>query len=191
MLYPFLLLITALFFFQSAHAQRTIRMNIERMVSDAAIIVHGTVTNVESSADPQTFIVSTSVTIAVTENFYGADQPTVTVKMVGGRTSKKRVKFAEMPAFKVGEEIFSLFFAPSKYGFTSPVGMGQGKFTVEKDAATDKKVVRNAINNARLFSEMKHASDLSNSSIITTNESMLSAEHLSKTIRSLVTILKK
>jgi hypothetical protein len=166
-------------------------MNIERMVSDAAMIVHGTVTNVETGADPQTHIVSTSVTIAVIENFYGADQQTVTIKMVGGKTSKKAVKFAEMPTFKVGEEIYSLFFAPSKYGFTSPVGMGQGKFTVQIDATTNKKVVRNALNNARLFSEMKHVSALSSSSNSIPNESMLVAEDFSKTIRSLVTILKK
>ena len=191
MLYPFLLLAAAILFFQSANAQRTIRMNIERMVSDAALIVHGTVTNVESSADPQTHIIATSVTIAVLENFYGADQSTVTVKMVGGKTSKKTVKFAEMPAFKVGEEIYSLFFAPSKYGFTSPVGMCQGKFTVQTDAATNKKVVRNAVNNARLFSNMKNISAVSSSAISTTNESMLGAEDFSKTIRSLVTVLKK
>jgi len=181
----------AILLFQSANAQRTIRMNIERMVSDAAMIVHGTVTNVETGADPQTNIISTTVTITVIENFYGADQSTVIIKMVGGKTNRKTVKFAEMPVFTIGEEIYSLFFAPSKYGFTSPVGMGQGKFTVQTDANTHKKVVRNTVNNARLFANMKNVSALSSSSISTTNESMIGAEDFSKTIRSLVTILKK
>lgn len=190
-LYPFVLLAAAAVFFQSSFAQRTVRMNIERMVSDAAMIVHGTVTGVESSVDPQTNIVSTFVTIAVIENFYGVNQPTITLKMVGGKTKRSTLKFAEMPVFTVGEELFSMFYAPSQYGFTSPVGMGQGKFSVQTEGTTNKKLVRNALNNVRLFSGMKNVSALASASMSTTDQTRIEAADFSTTIRSLVTILKK
>lgn len=177
--------------FHPAPAQRTIRMNIERMVSDAAMIVHGTVAKVESAVDPQTNLLATIVTIDVLENIYGADQTSVTLKMVGGRTLRRTLRFADMPAFTVGEEVFSLFYRPSKYGFTSPVGMGQGKFTVRTDASTGKKLVRNAVNNARLFSGMKTNAAPAAASLAKTAAGGIEAAELSNTLRSLVTILKK
>ncbi len=191
MFHVLLLSAAMLMIFQHASAQRTIRMNIERMVTDAGMIVHGKVTNVESSVDPQTNILSTFVTIAVQENFYGADQPTVTLKMVGGANKRSTLKFAEMPIFKVGEEIYSLFYAPSKYGFTSPIGMSQGKFSVAYDPLVKTNTVRNGVNNARLFSGMKHAAALKLSPATSANAERLTAEEFSTTIRSLVTTLKK
>ena len=191
MLYPILLLTAAVMFFQTAAAQKTVRMNIERMVSDAAMIVHGTVTNVESSVDPQTNIISTFVTLSVQENFYGADKTTLTLKMVGGKTKHSTLKCAEMPSFTTGEEVITFFYAPSKYGFTSPVGMTQGKFTIKTDGSSGKKMVRNGLNNARLFTGMKNVSSLSSTAMATETNAPVDAEEFSKTIRSLVTILKK
>ncbi|MFZ4619285.1 MAG: hypothetical protein ACOYNS_01900 [Bacteroidota bacterium] len=191
MFHILLLSAAVLVIFQQASAQRTVRMNIERMVTDAGMIVHGKVTNVESSVDPQTNILSTFVTIAVQENFYGADQPTVTLKMVGGANKRSTLKFAEMPIFKVGEEIYSLFYAPSKYGFTSPIGMSQGKFSVSYDAMSKTTIVRNGVNNARLFTGMKNASAVKLSPATSANAERLTAEEFSTTIRSLVTTLKK
>jgi hypothetical protein len=176
---------------QPATAQKTIRMNLERMVNDAGMIVHGTVTNVVSEVDPQTNILSTFVTISVIENFYGAGQSSVTLKLAGGATKKSTLRFAEMPVFKTGEEIFSLFYAPSKYGFTSPVGMGQGKFSVLTDAATGAMTVRNGANNARLFAGMKNVVGSKSSPSASNDAQHLTADELSSAIRSLVTTLKK
>ncbi|MEI7906749.1 MAG: hypothetical protein WCI84_05270 [Bacteroidota bacterium] len=191
MLHPIILLLTTAVLFQSSFAQRTVRMNIERMVSDAAMIVHGTVTNVESAVDPQTNILSTFVTFSVTENFFGVNEPSVTLKMVGGRTKRSTLTFAEMPQFKNGEEVYAMFYAPSKYGFTSPVGMGQGKFSVIANGPSGIKHVRNALNNVRLFSGVKNVSVLATVSQAATDQSEITAEGFSATIRSLVSILKK
>lgn len=191
MLHALSLCIALAFLFQPASAQRTVRMNLERMVTHAGLIVHGTVTNVTSSVDPRTNILSTFVTIAVKENFYGANEQTVTLKMAGGSSKRSTLKFSEMPSFTVGEEIYSFFYAPSKYGFTSPVGMGQGKFTVIADAAAQASYVRNAANNSRLFAGMKNAPLLKASPAGSAQGMRLTAEELSTTIRSLVTTLKK
>jgi hypothetical protein len=176
---------------QSAYSQRTIRMNLERMISDAGMIVHGTVANVETGTDPETKLLATFVTIDILENFYGATEQRVILKLVGGKSKTKRVKFAEMPSFKVGEEIFSLFFAPSKYGFTSPVGMAQGKFSVYTDAVTKQKLVRNGANNTELFSGMKNTTAIAKIAASKRADGNIDAADFSQTIRSLVTILKK
>jgi len=176
---------------QSIYGQRTIRMNLERMVSDASIIVHGTVSKVETGIDPQTKLLATFVTIEVSENFFGAADRQISLKMLGGKSAKKTVKLAEMPTFTVGEEIISLFFTPSKYGFTSPVGMAQGKFIIQTDPVSQKSFVRNGVNNTQLFSGIKNTKSTAKIAATNTSGGPIEAADFSQTIRSLVTILKK
>ena len=186
---PMILALLAALLVQPASSQKTVRMNLERMVASAGTIVHGTVTSVTTGADTDTRILCTTVTIAVAENFYGADQPTVTLKMVGGKAGKKTVRFAEMPRFTVGEEVYVLVHQPSPYGFTSPVGMGQGKFTVQRDAAAKIATVRNGAGNRHLFSGMKNVA--LRSLTVTGDAPEMSATELSSVLRSLVTSVKK
>lgn len=188
-----LLLLPLIFFAlcSTAFSQRTVRMNIERMITDAAIIIRGTVMHVESRIDQHTNILSTFVTIAVKEDFYGAGQSSITLKMIGGKTERSTLKFSEMPVFKTGEEIFSLFYPPSKYGFTSPVGMGQGKFSVLFDQQSKKYFVRNALNNARLFEGVNNSARPAKISAADNPMTIIEAEEFSNIIRSFVTLLKK
>jgi hypothetical protein len=174
---------------QSALSQRTVRVNIERMVSQAGIIIHGTVINVESKNDNSN-ILSTFVTIDVKENFYGASQSPITIKMLGGSSKARTIKLAEMPKFSVGEEIVGMFYAPSRLGFSSPVGMGQGKFSVVTDAKTNTVVAKNSFNNKNIFTNLQHGSALAKT-VMTQSPELLPLADLSLSIRSLITILKK
>lgn len=176
---------------QPSFGQRTIRMNIERIVSDAAIIVHGTVVNVESATDPVTNILSTFVTINVQENLYGAPEQQVTLKMVGGSTNKRTLRLSEMPRYTVGQEIIGMFFAPSKSGFTSPVGMSQGTFTVAKDAANGTRTVRIGAEHPQLFNGMKLTKTLARSSWQNGAPQTIDAVEFTQTLRNLITELKK
>lgn len=174
----------------SVFAQRTIRVNLEEMVSAAGMIVHGTVIFVTTETDPQTNILSSFVTIDVTDNLYGQPEGVVTLKMVAAQTQSGARKFSEMPIFTPGEEIVGFFHRPSELGFTSPVGMGQGKFSVVFDPETKQKIVWNGLNNARLFSGMKHASTLAKKEWTKNSNEPIAVSDLTATIRSLVTILK-
>lgn len=187
MLIAFLYLVLML---NCALAQRTIRVNLEEMVSAAGMIVHGTVIFVKTEIDPQTNILATFVTIDVTENLYGQSEGVITLKMVAAQTQSGARKFAEMPVFTPGEEIVGFFHLPSELGFTSPVGMGQGKFSVLTDPQTGEKVVRNGMNNARLFSEMKHVAALAKSDWTKNTGEPVTLTDLTKTIRSLITLVK-
>ncbi len=186
-----LMLLTMILTVQTSFAQRTIRINLEQMVFDAGMIVQGTVANVETGVDPQTKLIATFVTIDVTENFYGVTDKRLIIKLLGGSSQKKTVKLAEMPVFTVGEEIISLFFKPSKYGFTSPVGMEQGKFTVQSDAVSKKIYVRNGLNNSQLFTGFKNKTAISKISALQNSNESIEIADFSQALRSLVTILKK
>ncbi|MFA6542355.1 MAG: hypothetical protein WCT99_12225 [Bacteroidota bacterium] len=176
---------------QQGFSQRTIRMNLERIVSDAAVIVHGTVAAVEAKRDPGTNIISTVVTIRVIENFYGAAGDSITLKMAGGRVQNRSVRFSEMPVFTPGEEFIGMFYAPSRLGLTSPVGMGQGKFRLIRDPAGTSMIVKNSLNNAGLFTGMKHASSLAKSSMLSASTQGIALDDFTASLRSLITIVKK
>lgn len=187
------ILITAAIIFtgHTVYAQRTIRMNLEQLVSEAGIIVHGTVKNVETGVDQQTKLIATFVTIDVTENFFGAPDKIITIKLLGGKSKTKTVKLAEMPVFSVGEEVVALFFRPSKYGFTSPVGMEQGKFIVYNDAASKRNIIRNGLNNEQLFTGFKNKSAFAKVSSLQKTHENIEVADFSNILRSLITILKK
>ncbi len=188
---PIIFLIAVLVTVQVSPAQRTVRMNLERIVSDGAMIFRGTVISVTTGADERTKLLTTTVTFSVKENFYGADQPSVTVSLLGGSTKKKRVALAEMPVFTVGEEMIVSFFAPSAYGLTSPVGMSQGKFLITTDPVTSQRTIRATGNNPQLFKGLKNVSALAKRDWAERTVRSVTVEDFSATIRSLVTMVKK
>lgn len=176
---------------QEMYAQRTVRMNLEQMVIEAGIIVRGTVVSTNTLKDPDTGILSAFVTLDVSENFFGAKEGWMTLKMLAPRTAGGARKFTELPEYTPGQENIVLLHAPSEIGFTSPVGMIQGTFTVITDSRTGEKTIRNGVDNARLFSGIKNYSALAKDSWLSESQEPIEVENFSATIRSFVTLLKK
>ena len=174
---------------QTGAAQRTIRMNLERLIQDAGIIIRGTVTAVESRPDKQTGYRATFVTLRVDENFYGAPDNEVTFKVYAGRSGK--VRLADMPRFAPGEEVYSMWYKPSAAGFSSPVGMGQGKFSMSAADPSGKRYVKNGVSNRSLFTGMKHGSALAKGNWMKESSPQVEVSDFESTVRSLVSILKK
>lgn len=174
---------------QESPAQRTVRMNLESIIANAGMIVHGTVTNVTQETDPSTHVLVKRITIDVIENFYGPGGTTMTMTMLSGTTAKGVRRFSEIPEYSVGQEIVGMFYPPSSLGLTSPVGMGQGSFTVRTDG--EQKIVVNGVKNSQLFNGMTHKALLAKSSWSETPPEKISLSDLTATIRSLVTIMKK
>jgi hypothetical protein len=96
-----------------------------------------------------------------------------------------------MPKFSVNEEIIGMFYAPSSVGFSSPVGMNQGKFLVTTNPETKLQFVRNTYKNQNLFVNLKNKSALAKSSLANSNKESIELSDFTQTVRSLVTILKK
>jgi hypothetical protein len=139
-----------------AEAQRTIPMNIERLVKDAGLIVHAKVSKVESGIDSQSGLTVTWVTLQVKENLYGAPASECTFKQYGGKSGRIVHSPIGMPRYAVGEEMVLMLTAPSQVGMQSPVGMEQGKYRVSNERGNGKKIVTNGMENKNLFVGVKN-----------------------------------
>jgi len=75
----------------------------------------------------------------------GKNVDEITFKM-----SKVAVAIGNAPTFTRGDEVILFLYGTSDVGFTSPVGLAQGKFSVFA-SSTGEKVVVNGNNNSNLF----------------------------------------
>ncbi len=69
------------------------------------------------------------------------------------KQSKMLVEMKQVPTYRTGDEVILFLSGESRWGFSSPVGLGQGKFSVRylKDGSRQ---VRNENNNSNLFKGM-------------------------------------
>jgi len=131
-------------------------MDLDGLTQAAGMIVAGKVTHVESRPDehglPATFI-----TIAVTEKIKGVQEDAITIKQLGFQelpADGRAVRLAGMPSYRLGEDVLLFLHQPSDLGFTSPVGLGQGKYTVF-EVAPGKRLVQNLFGNRNLLAPGK------------------------------------
>jgi hypothetical protein len=127
-------------------------LGLEEMAARAERVFVGEVTEVREGEDeygaPVTF-----VTFAVARSLKGQVPQQLTIKQLGGRSGGgkgKILRIPGLPAYKEKEEVILFLHGTSAGGFTSPVGLGQGKFTVVRQGA--KAFVMNELNNVGLKS---------------------------------------
>jgi hypothetical protein len=88
--------------------------------------VIATVASVTEGADEHG-IPSTYVTLEVSEHLKGAAADRFTIKQIGGTAS---IRIAGMPTYRPGEEVVLFLHKDSSAGFTSPVGLSQGRYRI-------------------------------------------------------------
>jgi len=118
----------------SAHATTLTPMTLEEITGEAARVVHGTVTQVTSARDGGG-VAATWVTLAVATTLKGARESTITFKQAGSPeplADGQAVFFDGFPRYQVGEEVVLFLRGESRFGFTSPVGLGQGAYRVDR-----------------------------------------------------------
>ncbi len=165
-----LLILGVLSFFlmgESSPAAVVKQMNLEEMITTARYIFSGTCTSVDRRYDDATDRDGIFFTFSVSKIIKGEEASEFTFKM-----SSVAVDLGQVPTFKPGEEVVLFLYGKSSLGFTSPVGLGLGKFTV-LSSPSGEKVVVNAHNNTDLFKDMNrtkysarfpasHAAEISN-----------------------------
>ncbi len=127
---------------QSLHATTVRLVSLEEMVKAADRIFVGKCVSVESRSD-EYGLPATYVTFLVIEQIKGDLGERVTIKQIGGRTSEV-FKIPGLPTYRVGEEVLLFLHPNSQHGFTSPVGLNQGKWSVLESSA-GKKMLRPAV----------------------------------------------
>lgn len=115
-----------------AHATTLVRLSTEQLVDASELIVHGTVVEVWAELD-QVGAVWTRAQIEVTDVLKGDPETlTVIVDQRGGTYAGRTYQTGGAARFSVGEEAL-LFLETVESGHTVPVGMVQGKYTVQID----------------------------------------------------------
>ncbi|MBW2146047.1 MAG: hypothetical protein JRI22_03385 [Deltaproteobacteria bacterium] len=133
----------------TASAVQVLPVNLEELVEKAGLIFEGTCMSVDSRPDEQG-IIATYTTFNVHQTWKGEVSTTITIKTYGGRYGSLKMTVPGMPAFKPGEQVFLFLHPTSEIGFTSPIGMGQGRFKIFINPDGGKKLV-NDDNNRHLF----------------------------------------
>ena len=123
------------------HAASVLPLGLERLVGDAKTVFNGRCISNQVEQDVHSNMVVTYTTYEVLDAIKGDIGITHTIKQIGGQLpgSNIHMKWPGIPKFTVGEEYVVFLPGKSNKGFSSPVGLQQGKFSV-KGAAGGKEV---------------------------------------------------
>jgi len=113
-----------------ARAMSVLPLYLDEIVNDAAIAFQGKSLENHSELDPQTNSIVTYSTFEVQEVLKGEVGATHTIKQIGGKLQGKINQITGMPTFTVGESYVLFLYGVSASGFSSPVGLSQGKFNI-------------------------------------------------------------
>ena len=120
----------------NSFAASVLPLGLERLHGDAKTIFLGECLSNTVEMDQQSGRVVTYTTFEVLETYKGKPGRSQTIKQIGGNlpSANLDVRIPGVPQFEVGQR-YVVFLPPvSNLGFASPVGLGQGMFTVKKDA---------------------------------------------------------
>ncbi len=131
---PFLvsLLVVLLVCSQQATATSVLPVSLQHMATAAELIFHGRVISNEVRLDQASGRVATFTSFEIIELVKGEVGATHTIKQIGGQLpgSKLRQLIHGVPRFTVGQEYVVFLPRASSLGFSSPVGLAQGKFSI-------------------------------------------------------------
>jgi hypothetical protein len=133
-----------------AQAASVLPLFLDEIVDRAAVAFEGTCVANRSERDPATNLVVTYTTFEVRDALKGAVGTTYTIKQVGGDLPGEDLHYRVdgIPKFAVGEDYVVFLHGASVRGFSSPVGLEQGRFTVRSEGA------KRTVANGRDFREM-------------------------------------
>jgi hypothetical protein len=146
----YVLLVAALTAIAPAFAQQSalvVPRNLEQLTNSSASIVRGSVVSVRMEKHPElTNLDTVVVTLRVRDTLKGqASDNFVFRQYVWGIRDRMNTL-----GYKKGQDVLLMMIAPSRYGLSSPAGVEQGRFRIERDASGREFAV-NAHDNLQLF----------------------------------------
>jgi hypothetical protein len=144
------LLVVAVFSALPLHAQRGALVqprNLSELVGQSSLIVRGSIVSARSELDPElTNLWTVVVTVHVVETLKGSAQETYTFRQFIWDIRDRY----DHAGYTKGQQVLLLMNPTTRYGFTSPAGILQGRFRIMRDA-TGREVAVNGYGNAGLF----------------------------------------
>lgn len=146
----YVLLLTALTASAPAFAQQsalTVSRNLEQLTDRAAVIVRGNVVSARMEKHPElTNLDTLVVTLHVRETLKGQADGTFTFRQYVWDLRDRM----NAVGYQKGQHVLLMMIEPSHYGLSSPAGMEQGRFRIERDGFGREYAV-NSRNNLGLF----------------------------------------
>jgi len=146
----YVLLVAALTAIAPASAQQSaliVPRNLEQLADRSAAIVRGSVVSVRMEKHPElTNLDTVVVTLRVRETLKGQAGETFTFRQYVWDLRDRMNTLG----YKKGQDVLLMMIAPSRYGLSSPAGVEQGRFRIERDAS-GREFAANALDNLRLF----------------------------------------
>lgn len=146
----YLQVLTALTLVAPAWAQQsalTVPRNLEQLTDRAAVIVRGNVVSARMEKHPELANLDTVVvTLRVLETLKGQAGERFTFRQYVWDLRDRM----DAVGYKKGQHVLLMMIEPSRYGLSSPAGMEQGRFRIERDRA-GREFAINSRNNLGLF----------------------------------------
>lgn len=127
-------LIAGLFLSSALMATSVLPLSFDQLVTDADRVFQGRCIENRQALDPDLNIQVTYTTFEIEESLKGVLQNPLTIKQAGGSQQGGRLLIQGVPEFTVGSEYVVFLYGTSSQGFSSPVGLQQGQFTVIQNA---------------------------------------------------------
>ncbi len=131
---PFLIfgLLLNLLVLSNATATSVLPLSLEQLSTRADLILHAEVINNEVRRDAQSGQIATYTEFRIIDAIKGSTGETHTIKQIGGRheTSKITMRVHGVPTFQTGKTYVVFLPKKSSLGFSSPLGLHQGSFSV-------------------------------------------------------------
>jgi hypothetical protein len=140
----------------SAQATSVREVLLDEIIDTSAVAFHGVCTDNRVDRDSITNLVVTYTTFDVKDVIKGNANATHVIKQIGGvmPAGDSGFRVHGVPKFAVGEEYVVFLAGVSSAGFSSPIGLSQGKFSVQQ--STTGKTVSNGTDFRVTTSRMKN-----------------------------------
>lgn len=120
-----------------AGAANVLPLYLDEIIDRSAVAFEGVCLENRSERDSATNMVVTYTTFEVRDVLKGNVGATHVIKQIGGSSPDQNLRFdvRGIPQFNVGESYVVFLAGVSSAGFSSPVGLAQGRFNIKQGAA--------------------------------------------------------
>ncbi len=151
-----LILFTLPLLIQHAWAGKVKTLKLNQLTENAYTIFEGKCIKVKSGRDPETGLMATWYTFQVLDGIKGQMDEEFVLKQYGGTDGEITVNVPTVK-YREGEIVILFLYGKSKIGFSSPVGLQQGKFVERENSETGARYVTNGMPAMMLFEDMNKA----------------------------------
>jgi hypothetical protein len=116
----------------NASATSVLPISLEQLSVRASLIFHAEVISNEVKSDTQSGQIATYTEFRIIDSIKGETAQTHVIKQIGGRHEKSKIimRVHGVPTFQVGKNYVVFLPEKSSLGFSSPLGLHQGSFSV-------------------------------------------------------------